>query len=306
MNFTWSTATETGNLGFNLYAEQGGELVQVNDELIPSQAVDSLNRLDYNYAVKADGNIFYIEDVDIFGETRLHGPFALGEAYGERVEADQINWPAIQKENQAVEYSSQSRIQPSMGVVERIPNGVVVKVRETGLYRLTYEQLKAAGLDLRGVSLTKVTLSNRGQNVPVYVSGKGKFGPGVYIEFYGQALDTMYTDTNVYTLQVTKTSGPRIAVTNVVPGRVAPPASYLETLVVNRQRVYASYTPSEDSWYDTSMMVYKTPKSWSFPFEINGLADANASTNLDLTVWGVTGSPFGGESERRNSGRSNL
>ena len=41
VNFAWSTATETGNVGFNLYVKNNGKLTRINTELIPSQVVDS-------------------------------------------------------------------------------------------------------------------------------------------------------------------------------------------------------------------------------------------------------------------------
>ncbi|MRR30354.1 hypothetical protein EG834_08535, partial [bacterium] len=92
--FNWSTATETGNLGFNLFVERDGKLVQLNDELIPSSAIDSLERQDYALTAKTDGTIFYIEDVDVTGEVRRHGPFGLGEEYGSLDEMDPIDWQA--------------------------------------------------------------------------------------------------------------------------------------------------------------------------------------------------------------------
>ncbi len=62
-------------------------------------------------------------------------------------------------------------------------------------------------------------------------------------------------------------------------------------MVVNNQKAYANYAPGDDAWYDTSMLVYTTPKSWNFPFQVNGLADPSASATLELVVWGVTDWP---------------
>jgi len=63
--FTWSTSTETGNVGFNLYG--GGQ--KLNEEPIPSNATDSLERQDYGYEAQTDADEFYIEDVSINNET---------------------------------------------------------------------------------------------------------------------------------------------------------------------------------------------------------------------------------------------
>ena len=40
----------------------------------------------------------------------------------------------------------------------------------------------------------------------LYVGGAKFFGAGSYVEFYGKALDTLYTDTNVYRLAYDKKS----------------------------------------------------------------------------------------------------
>jgi hypothetical protein len=171
--------------------------------------------------------------------------------------------------------------------------GVInLKVRQSGLYLVTYEMLRDAGLDLNGVQTSRLQLTNRGQAVPIYVKPVAKFGPGAYFEFHGQALDTLYTDTNIYTLQVGSTTGSRIPAANAAPPkRGTPLGSYAETQVVNNQRAYANYSPSADPWYDTSMLTYKTSQSWDFPFQVNGLANPPSTATLELVVWGVTDWP---------------
>ncbi len=293
INFEWSTATETGNVGFNLYVEKNGERVRLNDQLIPSQAADSLTRLDYSYRASVNGNIFYIEDVSVAGETRLHGPFGLAQTYGSRIQADKVDWLAIQKQNQAQQTARQNSLKPDLLKSKFGAATLNLKVRQTGMYRVSYEMLKNAGLDLAGVASSKITLSNQGKTVPIYMqAAKGGFGPGSFIEFYGQALDTIYTDTNIYTLQLTQKSIAPIPLINARPAKgTVPPAAYTETLVVNNQRAFANYAPGNDGWYDTSMLVYKTSKSWNFPIQINGLANPNSTAEMELVVWGVTNFP---------------
>ena len=292
INFEWSTITETGNVGFNLYVEQDGNLIQVNEQLIPSQAIDSLDRLDYSYQVSVNGNVFYVEDVSVTGETRRHGPFGLAQVYGSRIQADKVDWAAIQKQNQAGQTARQNSLKLELLKPLGGTTTLNLKVRQTGLYRVTYEMLKSAGLNLTGISSTKIALTNRGQSIPIYLQAKGTFGPGSFFEFYGEALDTIYTDTNIYTLQLNSKSTTSIPLINVQPAKILKlPNAYIETLVVNNQHDYANYAPGNDAWYDTSMLAYKTPKSWNFPFQINGLANQNSTADLELVVWGVTNFP---------------
>ena len=103
IHFAWQTATETGNAGFNLNAETEAGRQRLNDELIPSAVIDSVEPQDYVYeATGVTGEIFYIELIDIAGSSELHGPFALGVPHGSRVEANpaeqgnQLYLPSVQ------------------------------------------------------------------------------------------------------------------------------------------------------------------------------------------------------------------
>lgn len=304
VNFEWSTSTETANVGFNIYVEdQDGILTRINDDLIASKVTDSLERQDYSFSASAAGNSFYIEDVNILGETRKHGSFQLGEPYGNRFEEDKIDHASINAEHAAQFAAQQNAIKKNMKVpvaalqapsgnqpVMQLSTSLNLKVNKTGLYRVTYEMLRDAGLDLAGVPIAKIALTNRGQMVPVYVEGNGKFGPGSFIEFYGQALDTLYTDTNIYTLQVSQSPADRIQGNSASIGAgLEIPAAYTETVTVNNQRAYSDYAQGSDPWYEKSMLVYKIPKTWSFPFQINNLSNTTASPQtLRLVVWGAT------------------
>jgi len=78
VSLTWATESEIDNAGFNIYrAEENGEFVQINDEIIPAQGSatsgatyefvdeDVQNRTTYSYK---------LEDVDANGVSTMHGP----------------------------------------------------------------------------------------------------------------------------------------------------------------------------------------------------------------------------------------
>src|SRR6185436_1814730 len=95
--------------GFNLYVKTADGLEKVNLQLIPSQAVDSLSPLNYTYsAAKLKGAEFYIEDVNLMGDGRMHGPFALGKAFGQRSVESTIPWASIRSENNLLETKRQA------------------------------------------------------------------------------------------------------------------------------------------------------------------------------------------------------
>lgn len=100
VRFQWTTATEVGNVGFNLYevTDAGNRLI--NAQLIPSDQVDSMSPTSYSYFAKGvKGSRFVIEDVDLNAVARTHGMFEAGVAFGSAEDGDLIDWNAIHAEN---------------------------------------------------------------------------------------------------------------------------------------------------------------------------------------------------------------
>ncbi len=82
VDFVWQTATEIGTAGFNLLAEDDGGMAPLNDSLIPSPVIDSVEPTGYRFSAQSAATIFYLEEIDISGVSERHGPFSLGEVYG--------------------------------------------------------------------------------------------------------------------------------------------------------------------------------------------------------------------------------
>lgn len=98
-------------------------------------------------------------------------------------------------------------------------------VKKDGVYKITYEDLKKAGIDLKGVQASKLRIKNNGVEIPIYVYSGGDrvFNEGDYIEFYAERRKNNYyggkedlyndpfTDVNVYFLEVGERDGLRLA-----------------------------------------------------------------------------------------------
>lgn len=347
-HFEWSTATETNNAGFNLYAETDAGRVLLNEELIPSAVVNSASPQDYSFDVSGVlATAFYIEDVDIFGNPVQHGPFALDEVMGSRIAPEPIDWAAINAEHNAkaemratadiaavndflatqvadpIGDAREHEIAERPGFVETDPgtplgsiylpfvigaNGsstsaveaqaaaavnpkIQLLVDQTGLYRVTFEQLQAAGFNLAGILASDLALTNQGNAVPMRLVSARRLGPGAYLEFYGVALDTFYTDTNVYLLEINRSKALRAgANTARVPGGTPVPF-YMETAAVDNNRRYEPLSPNGDPWYDTQLKVGRTPGSWDFAVEIDEYAAGAAPATLQVNLWGSTDYP---------------
>ena len=81
-------------------------------------------------------------------------------------------------------------------------------IDQDGIYQLTFADLKKVGINFAEVDPTTIRLTNKGRDVPIYVSTEddGRFDPWDYIEFYGQhnrgtySKFGEYTSENVYLL----------------------------------------------------------------------------------------------------------
>jgi hypothetical protein len=64
-----------------------------------------------------------------------------------------------------------------------------IVLSEDGIYSIGREELRSAGLDVDTVDPRTFQLTNKGNTVPIYVTGEkdGSFDPGDAIEFYGEA-----------------------------------------------------------------------------------------------------------------------
>ncbi len=103
VRFQRTTATEVGNVGFLLFEHTGRRWRQINPELLPSNASDSLGPQKYGYvADDVSGSLFRLVDVDLRGNRTYHGPFELGTAYGQaQRKRKKIDWQAIRSEHQS-------------------------------------------------------------------------------------------------------------------------------------------------------------------------------------------------------------
>ncbi|HEX4955148.1 MAG TPA: C25 family cysteine peptidase [Thermoanaerobaculia bacterium] len=293
---TWTTATELSHVGFNLYEDTGDGLRKVNDEPIAARG-DSTSPRRYSYSFPATGKgSLLIEDIATQGEHRLHGPFELGRRAGSALAGSTLatlDWPAIRAE-------LAERTLATRGAGAGVSRAVDLRIDREGVYRIRYEDLLAAGFDFGGTVAANLALTERGVPVPIRVVTPGgesakaapqpTFGPGSYVELYAQGLDTLYTRTNVYRLEANPTAALRTGRDPRAPGAVSEPF-YFDTVRIERDREYSFGTPNGDPWYDTRMLVFTSPGSWSFDLPVDGYLPGAAPVTLAVDLWGSTDWP---------------
>lgn len=310
--FEWTTATQAGTVGFNLFAVSGSGWRRINSELIPAHTPDSVVPQHYRYetgAIDAEG--FAVEDVDIHGHRRRHGPFARALRHGlDPLVAPErrVDWSSIRGEHlQKVEERRLSRgrdIEGGFGAAKnakavgrrgggdrRSPWGEIVQflVETDGVYRVRHEDLVTAGIDLTGIAAEKLALSAGGQAVPIFVRGGPVFGPGSSIEWVAHGLSTLYTKTNVYVLSLDQRDVSRVGFDRRLPDSGAvPPEYYLEKTVAEHNRSYSFAAPNGDPWYDTRILAFTEPKYADFEITIDQLVEDANTVTLRVEMWGTT------------------
>lgn len=145
-----------------------------------------------------------------------------------------------------------------------------ISVNQDGIYRITYEYLQAAGMDVDNIDPTTFHLQSQGEEIAVYVFGEGdgSFDPGDYLTFYGEKFRgdilaeryqmmmnpgnglpannwlwlcipgtcdlagafEQYTDENIYSLTVGGTPSPRMTTVDGTPTGGTVPTVYTTTV----------------------------------------------------------------------------
>ena len=300
--FEWETSVEAGNVGFNLYGETGGKQVPLNELLIPSKVVDSLWPVAYTYEAPTEATRFWLEEVDLLGNTRRHGPFDLDVEQGRPDEREAVAWDSVRKESDEKEMTRLRNAAAAgrpggvgSSSTAGVPPVARLLVSSDGMVRVTYEALAAAGFDYVGASTNALVLSNGGREVPMLVTGAtgsaSQFGPGGSIVFWGERLQSAYTDANAYRLSVNKVPMARPSRIKLVAEAVnlsaKPAASYRETVRVDRNLGYSFSSPTGDPWFEKRILAYTTPAQETFNIDArNAVSGANAE--LTVSLWGST------------------
>jgi hypothetical protein len=89
----WTTASETLNAGFRVLAQRGG--VWSETEVVPSVGGFSGLPQRYEVTIPYRADALALEDIDMLGRSRGHGPFVPGVRYGEEAVASIVDWPAV-------------------------------------------------------------------------------------------------------------------------------------------------------------------------------------------------------------------
>ena len=191
------------------------------------------------------------------------------------------------------------QVEPSPLAVPNGPQAGDFKfvVDADGLYRVTYANLVAAGLNPAGINPQLFALSNRGSPVAIYVAGEddGRFDPGDYIEFYGLAWRSDYTSRNAYWLSVGGPAGPRMATRNVAPTNAPLALSFRTTYRAEKNMLrWTQHLQDNRAWWWEVYTLYDTTiqqVTATHPIEIPGVATQTQPINVRVAMASNTDYP---------------
>lgn len=287
----WGTGLETSTLGFDLWVHNGHAWQKINREMIPSDTQDSLEPQHYEFFAKNIwGTQFRIADTSAQLKTTWHGPFLNGEPYGGRIHHEPINWVPIEQANQdRIQQAKTAFIQS-----KKSQNlNVNLKITESGIYRITYEDLLAHGLDYQYAKANHLALFSNAQPVPMFLETQGPFfGPGSYFEFLGEARQSLYSKHHIYQLKLQPSGTRRIRKIHSQPlPNLAFTDHYLETIKINHNANYSFSSPNPDPWFMEKLLAYDSPEALDLFFEIDHFLDLPGQ-HLTIDYYGVTNFPI--------------
>jgi len=290
LNVYWRTSLEEANQGFKLYARVGGgswELLTA--QLIPTRAADDQGA-DYRLELPA-GKAYQdltLSDVDLFGAEVIHGPFRIGQSYGHSDQEGEVTYRRFAAASDTAFGDSPQ----SAG-----PQDALLEVTETGIQRLTYRDLKAAGVDFRGVAVSDIALMFYDEPVPISIGfsdpqrNQEQFGPGAWIEFVAQKRPSLYSDSQVYRLYVNGDQARRIAYDK----NSKPAAAPLHRVSRHEVRwepdvVYSRVSPTSDPWYARKLSAIFAPLKENVYIDLKDV-DRETGASMRIDVWATADNP---------------
>jgi len=140
---------------------------------------------------------------------------------------------------------------------------------------------------------------NQGQVVPIQVLGGDTFSASSSIRFIADEMDTLYTDTNVYTLSLADTAVADERIKDEATpliNRASFANSYLETVSFAPQNKYSFTSPNKaDPWYAKRIVAVGKPASEQFSVKLDEVAaggnDGLSGAKMSMNIWGASDLP---------------
>ena len=274
---SWKTAFEQNVLGFKVWREENGTRSLVNEELVTGSLLKVTNGVleagnEYSSYDLTDGAnaIYWLEAIDGSSRSRWFGPVypqinfdrkasddeaeiieALKKRASERGgQTEKVDFtPDTMPDEQTASSFTKGEFETlpttENSLITNDPNALKIEVKARGFYRIDAQSLTSKGFNVAQSAYWK--LFSAGVEQPMVVSADGS------IEFFGQGVETIQTDANVYWLITDTTTGRRIK-------RVS--QKYLQSAKTSSTRVTVE---RKDKIYRVSSVLNGARENWYGP-----------------------------------------
>ncbi len=302
----WRTGTEVDNLGFNIYREQDGRRVRITPQLVAGSALlagPGAKLTSGNSYVWSDTPPngrpakYLLEDIDLKGRSAWNGPIATappigkGSAASSQQQATLLTRLGLRQAQLSYGLGSvpaERAAKPASGTFS-LAGGSAIKlsVSREGWYRVTQQELVAAGLDSK-VNPRFLQLFVDGREVPITVQGEedGKLDPADSVGFYGVGLDAASSNTRVYWLAAGTRAGSRIEKMQA-KGLPAASPSFAYTVERKDRTIYFAGLRNGDAENFFGPVISTEPVDQSLSLQrVDRAAASNAQ--IEVALQGVT------------------
>jgi hypothetical protein len=298
----WSMEREAGNLGFYVYRIDTKGRTLLNDSLIGGSAMSVNDQMlagtQYRYFDPAgDVGSTYIIETILTNGGRIEAPAVSAAYVGDLAKVNgadearrresaisgtngQRMYPGLPKDVQLAVEESLIPPDPQMQKWVVQQPGVRIAVREEGMYRVTADDLAAAGFN-----------TSEPDNWQLYKDGVQQaiiVGPkGAYIEFYGKGLDRIETDEQMYFLINGTAAGKRMGTR--VMRRVGSGVTTRNYDVALNKKERTSYVnsilngPLDNFW---GRVIFAT--ATTIPFDVTGIDHSRPEVSLTVFMQGYS------------------
>ncbi len=166
-----------------------------------------------------------------------------------------------------------------------------MKVKESGIYRVSYTDMMNLGIDLQGVSVDGIAVTKNGNKIAAKIVSDESttFGVNSFIEFVGEPEDNLYQDGIVYSVIL---SGAKNIEQSNLTAQVNPNIEQYYTHVTNYadNLDYSFGSPTSDPWFYKRILAIGSLASTTIDFDFDHLIP-DGDITMSINAWGGTDYP---------------
>jgi len=156
-------------------------------------------------------------------------------------------------------------------------------VTQDGIHRVTYSDLRDAGLDLNGIKKRSIAMVSEGKSIPIRIVG----GDDPAIEFLAKGRDSIYSDEMIYTITLDRRKRKSVRNSNPKIPRGESATFYMEEVRYEPQKEFSTNAPS-DPWYSGKFLYSGSINSVDMQATIDGYVPNVAPAKVSVGLWGYT------------------